>query len=48
MTAPGSSPVGDPLCEATARRIRMVVLDVDGVMTDGGIHVGATEKVRTD
>lgn len=26
--------------EATARRIRLVVLDVDGVMTDGGIYVG--------
>lgn len=25
-----------------ARRIRMVVLDVDGVMTDGGIYLGAT------
>jgi len=26
--------------EATARRIRLVVLDVDGVMTDGGIYIG--------
>ena len=26
--------------EATARRIRLVVLDVDGVMTDGGIYLG--------
>jgi 3-deoxy-D-manno-octulosonate 8-phosphate phosphatase (KDO 8-P phosphatase) len=25
-----------------ARRIRLVVLDVDGVMTDGGIYLGAT------
>ncbi len=30
--------------EATARRIRLVVLDVDGVMTDGGIYVGMTGK----
>ena len=30
------------LCGATARRIRMVVLDVDGVMTDGGVYMGAT------
>jgi 3-deoxy-D-manno-octulosonate 8-phosphate phosphatase (KDO 8-P phosphatase) len=26
-----------------ARRIRMVILDVDGVMTDGGIYLGATD-----
>lgn len=36
--------------EALARRIRLVVLDVDGVMTDGGIYLGATdagERVET-
>ncbi len=33
-----------PIPEATARRIRMVVLDVDGTMTDGGIYVGATSS----
>ena len=27
-----------------ARRIRLVVLDVDGVLTDGGIFLGATES----
>lgn len=27
--------------ETTARRIRMVVFDVDGVMTDGGVYMGA-------
>ncbi len=27
--------------QATARRIRLVVLDVDGVMTDGGVYMGA-------
>ncbi|HET6233178.1 MAG TPA: HAD hydrolase family protein [Longimicrobiaceae bacterium] len=26
-----------------ARRIRLVVLDVDGVLTDGGIYLGATD-----
>ncbi|MEW5931077.1 MAG: HAD-IIIA family hydrolase [Gemmatimonadota bacterium] len=26
-----------------ARRIRLVVLDVDGVMTDGGIYLGTTD-----
>jgi 3-deoxy-D-manno-octulosonate 8-phosphate phosphatase (KDO 8-P phosphatase) len=28
---------------ALAGRIRLVVLDVDGVLTDGGIYLGATE-----
>ena len=28
---------------ATARRIRLVVFDVDGVMTGGGVYMGATE-----
>ncbi len=27
-----------------ARRIRLVVLDVDGVLTDGGIYLGASES----
>lgn len=27
---------------ATARRIRLVVFDIDGVMTDGGVYMGAT------
>ena len=27
--------------ETTARRIRLVVFDVDGVMTDGGVYMGA-------
>ncbi|HEX2189639.1 MAG TPA: HAD family hydrolase [Longimicrobiaceae bacterium] len=30
--------------EGLARRIRLVVLDVDGVMTDGGIYLGATDS----
>ncbi|HSJ16036.1 MAG TPA: HAD hydrolase family protein [Longimicrobiales bacterium] len=30
-----------------ARRIRLVVLDVDGVMTDGGIYMGRTEAGET-
>lgn len=28
----------------TARRIRLVLLDVDGVLTDGGIYVGETAE----
>ena len=27
-----------------ARRIRLVVFDVDGVLTDGGVYLGATES----
>ena len=27
---------------ATARRIRLVVLDADGVLTDGGLYIGCT------
>jgi 3-deoxy-D-manno-octulosonate 8-phosphate phosphatase (KDO 8-P phosphatase) len=27
-----------------ASAIRLVILDVDGVMTDGGIYLGATES----
>ena len=34
----------EPIAPALARRIRLVVLDVDGVMTDGGIYLGATES----
>ena len=25
-----------------ARRVRLVIIDVDGVMTDGGVYMGAT------
>ena len=38
--------MGDPpmrIAPEVARRIRLVVLDVDGVMTDGGIYLGATD-----
>lgn len=31
---------GAEIPETTARRIRLVVLDVDGTLTDGGIYVG--------
>jgi len=36
--------VPEPIPAELARRIRLVVLDVDGVMTDGGIYLGATES----
>lgn len=29
---------------ALAERVRMVILDVDGVLTDGGLYLGATES----
>ena len=31
---------GSPIPEEIARRIRLVILDVDGVMTDSGVYVG--------
>ena len=31
----------EPIAPELARRIRMVVFDVDGVMTDGGVYLGA-------
>src|SRR5690606_19210327 len=42
----GRRPVGPraPMIDPTlARRIRLVVLDVDGVLTDGGIYLGAVD-----
>ncbi len=33
---------------ALARRIRLVALDVDGVLTDGGIYVGAVDDRRME
>ena len=31
-----------PIAPEVARRVRLVALDVDGVLTDGGIYLGAT------
>ena len=36
MSEPG------PLAATLARRIRLVALDVDGVLTDGGLYIGAS------
>ena len=33
-----------PIPPALARKIRLVGLDVDGVLTDGGIYLGATDQ----
>lgn len=38
-----AEPVLQPMTTAAAERVRLVVLDVDGVLTDGGIFLGATE-----
>ena len=35
--------MAEPISPELAQRIRLVVLDVDGVMTDGGIYLGATD-----
>jgi 3-deoxy-D-manno-octulosonate 8-phosphate phosphatase (KDO 8-P phosphatase) len=35
--------VAEPISAELARRIRLVALDVDGVLTDGGIYLGATD-----
>lgn len=35
--------MAEPIEPALARRIRLLALDVDGVMTDGGIYLGATD-----
>lgn len=40
MTAVHTS---DPIDAALAAQIRLVIFDVDGVLTDAGIYVGATE-----
>jgi 3-deoxy-D-manno-octulosonate 8-phosphate phosphatase (KDO 8-P phosphatase) len=34
--------------QAVAKRIRLVGLDVDGTLTDGGIYLGAVSGVATD
>jgi 3-deoxy-D-manno-octulosonate 8-phosphate phosphatase (KDO 8-P phosphatase) len=36
--------VSETIPAELARRIRIVVFDVDGVLTDGGIYLGATES----
>jgi 3-deoxy-D-manno-octulosonate 8-phosphate phosphatase (KDO 8-P phosphatase) len=33
-------PQGGPIPAELARRVKLVVLDVDGVLTDGGVYVG--------
>ena len=35
--------MAEPISPGLAKRIRLLALDVDGVMTDGGIYLGATD-----
>ncbi len=42
MSTPVAEPFSAPIASALAARIRLVALDVDGVLTDGGIYLGAT------
>ena len=45
--APAASSVHAPAIDPTlARRIRIVGLDVDGVLTDGGVYLGASRRRR--
>ena len=40
-----SSPQGrGPLPAELAKRVRLVIFDVDGVLTDGGVYMGVTES----
>lgn len=38
---------GGPLEAEAARRVRLVVFDVDGVLTDAGVYIGATASGET-
>jgi 3-deoxy-D-manno-octulosonate 8-phosphate phosphatase (KDO 8-P phosphatase) len=40
ISASASAAPGNALSKEVARRIRLVILDVDGVLTDGGVYVG--------
>jgi 3-deoxy-D-manno-octulosonate 8-phosphate phosphatase (KDO 8-P phosphatase) len=35
---------GDPIPSKLAERIKLVIFDVDGVLTDAGVYIGATER----
>lgn len=35
-----NGPATNPIPEHLARRVRLVIFDVDGVLTDGGIYIG--------
>ena len=35
---------GGPIPPEVANRVRLVIFDVDGVLTDGGVYIGSTES----
>jgi 3-deoxy-D-manno-octulosonate 8-phosphate phosphatase (KDO 8-P phosphatase) len=37
----------DPITPALAEQIKLVIFDVDGVLTDAGVYIGATESGET-
>lgn len=37
------NPSADPIPRELAEQIRLVIFDVDGVLTDAGVYIGATE-----
>ncbi len=41
------SPQGTTLSSEIARRVRLVIFDVDGVLTDAGVYVGTTASGET-
>ena len=50
LGAPGTnaSPTGNALSTEIAKRIRLVGLDVDGVLTEGGIYLGDVDGARIE
>ena len=44
MRAVADAPAPAQISQPVAERVRLVVLDVDGVLTDGGIFLGATDS----
>jgi 3-deoxy-D-manno-octulosonate 8-phosphate phosphatase (KDO 8-P phosphatase) len=48
LTAPGTPSGTLELTAAAAHRVRFVVLDVDGVMTDGGVYLGDVDGRRME
>ena len=43
-TAAVAAAMSDRIPAGLARRIRLVLFDVDGVLTDGGLYIGRSEK----
>jgi 3-deoxy-D-manno-octulosonate 8-phosphate phosphatase (KDO 8-P phosphatase) len=48
IAAAPNAPARTSLDEATARKVKFVVLDVDGVLTDGGVYLGDVDGKRLE